>query len=849
MTGVPSRSIFAKRRLEPALALALTMLVGVGAVAQRPGAEPSPQQGIKGGECPVKPPAIEAQALSSARPKIKLALARSYARCGQLREAIAGYRQYLYAKPRQTAVWYEFGVTLARDGETEQAVNAFERMLRLDPGNLGGEIGLAESEAALGRYHRALRLYDKALSQTPGQYDALQGKAFVLYWTGHFSRSQAIFKQLTIEKPGDTENRIALRSIARALDAKRWAALRPVPDAPAHAWITYYRGYLAGHPDDAAAMEGLARAEAELGNYEGAVRDDQRALRLNPSSLSAQEHLARVLSWSRQYAASIEAYNELLRESPDNLDALRGLERDDEWSGQLKEALGEEKRLLALAPANAQDQTEMARIELLMKDDGAAEATLARLIREHPHNRWARIQLAQLEVRQGRLSDALADYQTVLTADFTDRDALYGAARVDTFLGRFSRAAPLASRLVSERPSDFDALLLYARIENACGKRKQALDLVRRASLVNANSPELHGLKSQIQNENRVTVHTSSSYARELANQNAFVTPAGIVFSGRTVEDLNSMSSAIRTNFSLLPRTDSYVLLAAMPSNSPSGGIQGAVAPAEMMYGQTTRLSNFITVRGGVGGVRMGPGVVYNLGGPAPLVTTSGIVAVGYVGASLFPNPRVSFDFSAARRALTYTPTSVRFGAMETRIEAGIHLAINSQTHASLAYFHAWDSSPVYDEVNVLRLGVAPLERNGRDLENGGSLTVDYGLIRSERFSLDAGYSGMAMGYAGARRGVFMGFFNPAFYQRHLLTSRAYGTLWGPVQYTFTGDVGLQQANEGAPFTRALEVGPGLILRVNRSVSLTFGYLHYDFAQSLGNVRGNSLSLGTDWRF
>ncbi|MGH9397450.1 MAG: tetratricopeptide repeat protein [Terriglobia bacterium] len=780
---------------------------------------------------------------------LELALARQLAHCGQDMEASVWYRQVLLVKPRDVAVSYEMGETQARSGETADAARAFAKILELDPGNAGAELGLAHAQAILGHWDPALGLYNKILVQLPENYDALQGKAFILYWTRHFAASQALFQKLRRLNPDDDENQNALASIALAIDQSRWAALRPPAGSPPQAWMGFEISYLADHPGNRAALERLARAEARLGVYNNAIRNDQHALRVTPGDAVAQEHMASVLAWNHQFAASIEASNELLRSDPLNRAALENLAQVYLWSGRLQEALGAEERLLALDPDNAGDQLAAARLELRLKHGKAARQTLTDLLHQRPENRWARIERAQLDINQGNLSGALHDYNAVLALDFRDADASYGAARIYYYLGQPDRAYPFAARVVEERPKDFDALLLCARIERARHHARHARALLARASRLNPSNSEISEMKTRIQSERRVTVHTSSTYAREQAFSKDFTTPAGYFSPGRTVEDLNTYGSSIKTGFSFLPRSDSYVLVASMPSNSPVGGIQGAVAPSELLYGQTTRLSKFIDLRGGFGGVRMGPGALFAVTSPALPVAMPSITPVGYAGLSLFPTRRLSVSFSAARRAITYTPTSVRFGVTETRIEAGFIYALDSRTRVTATFDHDIVSSPVYGQADLMRGGMVVLKRNGRDEGNTGSVVFDRNLIRSSRLSLDAGYSDLVFGYTGKRRGVFMGFFNPTFYQQHMLTSRASGLLWGPFRYAFTADVGLQQATEGAPFTRAVEIGPALTVRASRSLSITAGYFHYNFAQSLGSVRGNAVQLATDWTF
>ena len=631
------------------------------------------------------------------------------------------------------------------------------------------------------------------------------------------------------------------RVLARcAEDAKRWQALRPAADALPQAFVSYYLSYLAGHPQNAAALKSLAVAEARLGNYANAIRADRRALRLNPQDRAAQAHLAQVLSWDRQYDASIQIYNELLQKSPKDRTLIESLARVYSWAGRPADALRMEKRLEALDSSSPQFALAVARLEMSLKENRDAGKTLHSLLSQHPQNFEAHLMAARLDQNEGHLHKALADYNWALGQNFKNVTALYGAAQIDTYLGRPDRAYPLALRLAEERPKDFDALLLLARINRARGRRKAALALLSRAAHLSPDNAEVQALRKQIQDETAVTIYTTGSYVREVARANG---------AGAITEDLNAYTGGVKIGFNVLPKSQSYVFLTATPSNSPAGGIQGAVAPAELLYGQTTEISKKLLVRGGAGVVRMGPGQTFSVAGAPPLARSMAFTPVGFAGASFLPAPRLRLDFAVSRSAITYTPASVRFGVTQVRIDAAVSYAFDARTHFRATFFHERDSAPVYDQTNFALGGAVLLERNGRDQGSGGSVALDRSVIRWERGSLDLGYSGLAFGYAGQRRGVFMGFFNPTFYQRHFVTSRVQGRVWGPVDYTLVGDFGIQQVDQGEPVTRAFEVGPALTFQVSRRHSITIGYLHYNFAQSLGKLTGNALQLSSDWSF
>lgn len=616
----------------------------------------------------------------------------------------------------------------------------------------------------------------------------------------------------------------------------------PNSEGSPQAWLAYYSNYLKRHPESPTALEGLARAQTELGMYTRAIASDRKALRLDPSNNDLRLHLARVLSWNKEYAASVETYGELLREGPGNCEALEGLERVEEWRGRNQEALAAERRLLKLDPADESYLETAARLEIALKDDAAAANTLAALLHQRPDNRSALLEFAKLRSRQGRFSEALREYDAALALRFYDPDALYGEARIYYFLGDFRRAGPLAERAVATAPDNFDDVMLCARIERALHHRKRAEALARQASLLAPGNLEARSLHSAILRDYRVEVQTKAAYARELQYQNFSFYGVHYPGPGLVMEDLDSYSGSVRTSFSFLRNSESYVLASAMPTNTPFGLTRGAAAPAELLYGQSTRISPRLTLRGGVGAVRYGPGLPY-YGFETPTFRP-----VSYAGASVRLSRSLEVDLGASRTAILYTPTSVRFGAMETRLEADLHWRITPRTNLALLYYHNYDSSMISDQYNPMYNAVG-LASGGVDHGNGGKLSFSHRLIQLERFSLDAGYEGQAFGYAGGNTGTYMGFFNPSLYQSHLATLHAQISSWGPLSCEMTAAGGFQQASSAAPVTGAFRYGPAVTLRMSRALSVTANYVHYNFAQSLGRVEGNGLGLETDWRF
>jgi tetratricopeptide (TPR) repeat protein len=567
-------------------------------------------------------------------------------------------------------------------------------------------------------------------------------------------------------------------------------------------------------------------------------------LELDPNDPELKLGLARALSLGGHYEESQRIYKEFLAKTPDDADALEGLGYAFFRSDDPFEARAVFERLLARHPANPEFQTDLARVEARLGHYKHAREILSRVLTLHPGEREARLQLAYVKLYQGRYAAALADFTRLLKVDPTDFEALLGNARVFYFRGDIAYSYALVSKLVKDRPNDFDALFLLANLERARHHPQQALELLARANQLSPGNPESLQLERTLRQEQAVTFHAAASYARETSAGNG--SPDLIGFSG---QDLRRFGYESMVDFSALPRTRSSVALDALPATSP-GAIGGAVVPSQFTYRQTTFIDPNLILRGGVGLIRFGPGGLQNIPGQSQPVPAATCRPLGFLSASYALKTKLNLDLTVARDAVPYTPLSVRMGVMESRLAGGLKFSFAPHTELRLDLSLARYSSIRFQQLEVLN-GTPSLAQNAplRQPARGGSATLVRNILRFERASLDMGYEGRMCGFTGSAQKLYMGFFNPTFYQVHQLTARVYGTLRGALGYDFSGGLGVQQVETHQPLTQALNLNPALSFRINDRTSLKLGYTHYNYAQSLGVIRGNGVTLSTDSKF
>ena len=593
------------------------------------------------------------------------------------------------------------------------------------------------------------------------------------------------------------------------------------------------------NPLDTEAFAGMAALQRRRGDYPDAIASYRCVLKLAPNDRDAKVGLGRALAFNGQYDEALRNFQGLLRDHPGDTDALEGMARVQMWAGHPSSALPILLDLAAHHPANPDYAVALARLEMNLNHYSEARMTLATLLAAHPGNRDAQLQLANLDLREGHLGAALRQFNHLISENPSDAEALEGNARVAYYRGDLMYAQNLAAKIVDDDPRDVSALLLLANLERALHHPRQARALVDRAEAINPHNADARELAEALQLDSQPTFHTSASFARETSSGGP-----------SNYEDLNAFGYDSTWGFFVLPRSDSYLSLDYLPSQSPSGGIQGAVGPAQVSYRQTTYVTSHITVRGELGLARFGPGELTGVPTQELPITSAGTRPMGFVGLSYALGEKLTVNFTGARVAVTYTPTAVRLGVMEDRISAGLDYHFDSKTELRLEPFVADDATISYAHTTGL-VGSNLAQVNEADHNRGGgvSLTFNRKLIHQPGVTVDVGYDGLAYGITGGMQKPYLGIFNPGFYQRHYLTTHVAGKIHGPLGYDLSTGAGVQQVEHSAPFQPALLLSPALTLKARSRLSLTLGYTHYDSSQSLGTLRGNAVRLSTDWRY
>jgi len=116
--------------------------------------------------------------------KEMIANAQELARAGQHEEAVEAFEAALRVLPEDADLWHDLGAELAACGRDEEAVNALRRSIDLDANSAYAYISLARAMTRLGRTADAESVYQAGIRVNPSGSDVRYDYAIFLDETG-----------------------------------------------------------------------------------------------------------------------------------------------------------------------------------------------------------------------------------------------------------------------------------------------------------------------------------------------------------------------------------------------------------------------------------------------------------------------------------------------------------------------------------------------------------------------------------------------------------------------------------------------------------------------------------------
>jgi len=222
---------------------------------------------------------------------------------GKYEEAEEELKRALMLHPDSTQVLEELGKVLMKINKTDEAINTYEKLIRIAPGNYHAWFGKAGAYLKAARWKEAVYCYEEAIHIRPDCYRSYYNMAAALEGLGNHEAAIDAYQSAIAINPDFAEAYNNL-GILLSITGRREDALE-----------VYEEGIRRNKKHDGLYFN-MGICLHEEGKYMEAVTAYRNALDLNPDELEIYYYLGAALTEMRNYNDAIDAYKSALKIKP-----------------------------------------------------------------------------------------------------------------------------------------------------------------------------------------------------------------------------------------------------------------------------------------------------------------------------------------------------------------------------------------------------------------------------------------------------------------------------------------------------------------------------------------------------
>ncbi len=338
---------------------------------------------------------------------------------GNLDAAEQIYRQVLQTVPNQPKILNLLGLIAQSKNLHEEAAAYFEKAIANDFNNFELYFNLGWSLAALGKYHQAINAYQKALKLKPDLKEAYNALGEIYGLSGNKEKAAQMFKNALDFAPNYLEAQI--NSAYLQQDINKLLQIQnnfPQNDTVLYDLALLYRKKqdfdkaleYAVSADKNAVCESYKLLIAELylqkRNIEQAAKFYQSALEINPNSVCALINLA---NFSSDRKKSEQYYKRAIGLAPDDFDARLNYAAFLQKQNRLSEALEEYRQAAIINPKAPEVSNNLGILQRSLNDFEQALDLFFNAFGLSPDNKEYALNIAETLVMYHRLQPQKAE--------------------------------------------------------------------------------------------------------------------------------------------------------------------------------------------------------------------------------------------------------------------------------------------------------------------------------------------------------------------------------------------------------------------------------------------------------
>jgi len=326
----------------------------------------------------------------------QLALSLLNCKPRQLEEAIWYFRIALALRPRNAAIYMNYGVALDEKGDLPGAIVACNKAIELEPGYAAAHLNLGHALIQVGDLPGAIAACQKALVLNPTLAMAHNTIGLALKAQGYLPGAIAAYEQAIAIDPNSVD---AHNNLGNALTAQG--------DLPAA--IAAFQKALTNNPRLAETYCNLGITLKAKGDLPGAIAAFQNAVIIKPDYAQAHYNLGLALQGQGNRAGAVAAYEKAIAAKPDHAEAHNNLGNAMKANGDLTRAIAHYKKAIACKPNLAEPYHNLAVALRARGDLIGAVAADQKAIAIKPDYARAHLDLGLTLIEQGKFIEARAE--------------------------------------------------------------------------------------------------------------------------------------------------------------------------------------------------------------------------------------------------------------------------------------------------------------------------------------------------------------------------------------------------------------------------------------------------------
>ncbi|MCB2183419.1 MAG: tetratricopeptide repeat protein [Desulfobulbaceae bacterium] len=287
----------------------------------------------------------------------------------QPQKALFHYKKAVSLKADYPQALINSGIILMDQGEFDEAVGLFQRVLDSAPTDIAALTNLGTAQHRQGKLSEALDSFRQVLALDPNDLYGLNNLALVLKDLGELEEAESIFSKV----------------------------IRLQPSAEAH--------------------HGLGLIHRKQGKQNDAVQSFQKALEINPDGIDSWRNIGIIYTEKMEFEKAIDVYEKIINQKPDDTESLNKLGLLHQKCGKLEEAVSFFRKALQLQPDFLEARASFAEtLEKYNKPEEAYQEVLNGL-EIAPHDIELQTIAATCERRLGKQTEALERLSRLETSD------------------------------------------------------------------------------------------------------------------------------------------------------------------------------------------------------------------------------------------------------------------------------------------------------------------------------------------------------------------------------------------------------------------------------------------------